>query len=241
MPIKFLTFFLLGIVFPFSLLFAEEDASTFPKLQFSPQQIWSLRGFFDGIRFQDDSDITRFVNPHYPLHDKEYKPKTVSISGAYINQAGRDSQIRSSIQPALNALAKDFYNSFGKKIVIVSAFRSFEYQQWLWDLGRCDEGAFCALPGHSEHQLGLAIDVFDPSDQNHFYTDPTYKSYIDWLKKNAHKHGWTLSYQYGHKRDGYEPEPWHWRYVGKDLATKLSHLDWNYTRLLEFYRSVGEY
>ncbi len=233
-------FFIISFLF-FVIFFFPKISLAEKNAQFSPQQIWSMRGFYDGISKQSDEDFKKFVNPTYPLNYKKYKPQLVSVSGSLIDQAGRHSRIRSDIKPYLDALAKDFYEKFETKIVVVSAFRDYEYQKRLWDLGRCDDGPFCALPGHSEHQLWLALDLFDPSSQSEFYSNPRYVGYVNWLKENAYKYGWVLSYKYGYKEDGYNPEPWHWRYVGVDLATRLHELDWNYTRLIQMYKNLSEY
>lgn len=69
-----------------------------------------------------------------------------------------------------------------------------------------------ALPGHSEHQLGTAVDLA--------ITNKAWK----WLDKNAHLFGFIMSYRYPQQfLTGYQFEPWHWRYVGVDLATKIRY------------------
>jgi LAS superfamily LD-carboxypeptidase LdcB len=59
-------------------------------------------------------------------------------------------------------MAKAFELEFGEPLVVISGYRSAEYQQRLWNLGRCHD-TLCAPPGYSEHQLGLAVDIFDAS------------------------------------------------------------------------------
>lgn len=82
----------------------------------------------------------------------------------------------------------------------------------MWDLGKCSD-TLCAPPGHSEHQLGLAVDLFDASTKAEYLSNPTYVSYVDWLEENAYKYGYHMSYQNGVEIDQYEAEPWHWRYL----------------------------
>ena len=70
-----------------------------------------------------------------------------------------------------------------------------------------------ARPGHSQHQLGTAVDFF-PIDDAFAYTAAS-----RWLVQNASRFGWSLSYPDGYEEvTGYRFEPWHYRYVGRDLA-----------------------
>ncbi|MBI4099832.1 M15 family metallopeptidase [Candidatus Microgenomates bacterium] len=93
----------------------------------------------------------------------------------------------------------------GYTFTIYSGFRTFEQQTALHQ-----QNPKSAPPGHSEHQLGTAIDLlYSPNTWN-------------WLDQNAHKYGFVMSYR-GTQQDqtGYEFEPWHWRFVGIALATKI--------------------
>lgn len=109
----------------------------------------------------------------------------------------------------------------GMSFVVYSAFRSSAtqaqvYREWLAQLG---SGAkmVSAPPGHSEHQLGTTVDITLP-DGKSVYPSKTW----DWLDQNAHKFGFVMSYRFPQEHQtGYEFEPWHWRFVGVDLATKI--------------------
>lgn len=190
--------------------------------------------------FYNDESIYRFVSRTTPLTSVYYIPKNLtSLSGAYINEAGRRSLIRSDAKEALDRMAEDFFITFSEKLVVISAYRSAAYQQRLWDLGRCTD-SLCAPPGHSEHQLWLAVDFFDATTESEFYTNPRYVRYIAWLKRYAHLYGWTQSYQKWESIDEYEIEPWHWRYVGIDMATRLYNLGWTYTEYVRFQESLAK-
>ena len=80
---------------------------------------------------------------------------------------------------------------------------------------------FSARPGHSEHQLGLTIDfvaVGDTGLTSNWEATPTGA----WMAQNAWKYGWLMSYPKGKKAlTCYSYEPWHYRYVGRDLAEKI--------------------
>lgn len=90
----------------------------------------------------------------------------------------------------------------------VSGFRPVSEQYYLYTSKR----SVAAPPGYSEHQLGTALDlnVKFPSRE------------WTWLDQNAHRFGFVMSYRGTQvTRTGYAFEPWHWRYVGVDLATKI--------------------
>jgi LAS superfamily LD-carboxypeptidase LdcB len=188
--------------------------------------------------FYDDASLLRFVSRYRSLNDTSYAPENlVSISGAYIDEAGRKGYLRAEAREALTPLAKAFYDKFGGPLIVISGYRSATYQQRLWDLGRCTD-SLCAPSGYSEHQLGLAIDVFDASTASDFEQNARYKKYISWLQDNAHLYGWHQSYQKGESIDTYQIEPWHWRYMGIDMATKLRELGWSYAEYVRFQESI---
>lgn len=64
----------------------------------------------------------------------------------------------------------------------------------MWDIGHCTP-VYCAPAGHSEHQLGLAIDIFDATTREEYMSNPKHVQYIDWLQKHAHLYGYHQSYQ----------------------------------------------
>ena len=64
----------------------------------------------------------------------------------------------------------------------------------MWDLGKCTD-SLCAPPGYSEHQLGLAVDLFDATTATEYYKNARYRKYIAWLTLHAHEYGYTQSYQ----------------------------------------------
>ncbi len=190
---------------------------------------------YAALPFLTDVSIYRFVSRDTPLVDKEYEPDDLeSISWAHINTAGRSSlKLRKVARDALSYMAADFEAKFGVPLTVISSYRSAKYQQRMWDLGKCSD-SLCAPPGSSEHQLGLAMDLFDATTEKEYLENFNYRRYISWLQQNAHLYGWHQSYQKGESIDNYEVEPWHWRYLGVDLATKLHNLGWTYTEYVRF-------
>ena len=111
----------------------------------------------------------------------------------------------------------------GHDLRIISAFRSFDEQvdlksQFLRQYGT-GANTFSADQGFSEHQLGTAIDIVDlktGATEERFSQTEAY----EWLKNNAHRYGFILSYP--PDNDYYIYEPWHWRFVGRKLASDLN-------------------
>lgn len=98
----------------------------------------------------------------------------------------------------------------GHALRIESAYRSYRDQERLF--ATIKEAGRAARPGHSEHQLGTTVDLRLPTG-----------AAIRWLADHAAEHGFALSYPAGKQRiTGYRPEPWHIRYVGRELAAALS-------------------
>jgi LAS superfamily LD-carboxypeptidase LdcB len=105
---------------------------------------------------------------------------------------------------------------------VISAFRSFNEQAQLKGAYTIQYGSganqFSADQGYSEHQLGTTID-FTTSEVGATFSGFAQTEAYEWLQKNAHKFGFTLSYPENNQY--YQFEPWHWRFVGKDLADDL--------------------
>lgn len=122
-------------------------------------------------------------------------------------------------------------------IISASGYRSYAtqtavYNNYASQYGQASADTFSARPGYSEHQTGLAMD-FSPIDIAFAGT-----AQFSWLQANAYKYGFVLRYPEG-KSDitGYTYEPWHWRYVGSDVATDMH--DRGITTLEEYYGVEG--
>ena len=115
------------------------------------------------------------------------------------------------------------------KIVVHSGYRSFLEHKGLKSVysqtfGVSKANSFAADQGYSEHQLGTTVDVSDGKSvlENSFDKTKTF----EWLKNNAHLYGFTLSYPKNNKF--YIYEPWHYRFVGIELATYLHNNNKNF-------------
>jgi len=121
----------------------------------------------------------------------------------------------------IKKLLKDINKIFDTEIVIDSGYRPYLYQENLMKdlLAKKGDDAYLslALPGHSEHQTGLAVDI--GFYKNGVYDDnflvENYLEEFEWLKNNAYKYGFIIRYPKDKiKITGYIYEPWHLRYVG---------------------------
>lgn len=130
--------------------------------------------------------------------------------------------VAAPLEAMFAAAAKDGHN-----LMVGSAYRSSITQTYLFNgyvasAGLAQASMYSARPGHSEHQLGLSVDISSLS-QN-CYLQECFTSTIDgqWLANNAYKYGFALRYMKGKEAiTGYNFEPWHYRYVGVQLATAL--------------------
>ena len=128
------------------------------------------------------------------------------------------------VDPTANAALKELQqgaSNAGYSIPLLSGFRSYSRQQTLYNNyvardGQALADTYSAKPGHSEHQSGLAFDV-GKLDNNYGETAAGI-----WLKENAHHYGFIIRYLKGKESiTGYQYEPWHIRYVGKEHAKKI--------------------
>ncbi len=166
------------------------------------------------------------VNRNHPVPN-DWEPQLV-----YLNNG---EQIDERILPYLQEMFDDMREE-GLSPVVSSGYRSSETQAQLMqnridelmNQGMTKEEAeeearnWIAIPGTSEHQLGLAVDIIaDDSNDSYDDNELDFQVYY-WLAENAHKYGFILRYPEG-KTDitGVSYEPWHYRYVGKEPAEEI--------------------
>ena len=114
----------------------------------------------------------------------------------------------------------------GLRPSILSAYRSYNEQALAWKWWESQYPGRVAImsarPGASEHQLGTTIDFGSPEINHLFHVDFAHTSEGVWLAANAHRFGFTLSYpRDAYAITGFKYEPWHFRYVGPELAGQL--------------------
>jgi D-alanyl-D-alanine carboxypeptidase len=135
--------------------------------------------------------------------------------------------VRSLVMPALQALLAEA-EAAGIGLEVQSAYRSYSYQVTTFDYWVAQDGLEVALktsarPGHSEHQLGTALD-FRSADGPPAWELDDWRDTLEgtWLAENAPRFGFVMSYPEG-KEDVtcYSYEPWHYRYVGREVAAEV--------------------
>jgi LAS superfamily LD-carboxypeptidase LdcB len=116
----------------------------------------------------------------------------------------------------------------GHPLVIVSAYRSYAQQELTFDywvgIGGYERALrTSARPGHSEHQLGTTLDFGDGLAAPWEYDDWAATPTGGWLAQHAVEYGFVMSYPKGKSAvTCYDYEPWHYRWVGRDLAMRLT-------------------
>lgn len=168
----------------------------------------------------DQSALNVLCNKYYQL-SSDYTPSDlVEVPSAYHVSDGKEYKLRQDALDAFKTMA-DAAAKESISLKIISAYRSNAFQENLYNKyvsanGKEAADRFSARPGHSEHETGLAIDINDVSQA--FENTDAFK----WLTENAHLYGYILRYPKGKEAlTGYMYEPWHYRYLGIDLATKV--------------------
>ena len=140
--------------------------------------------------------------------------------------AQADVRLRQAAAQALQLLLTDALSD-GQRMLALSGYRSFEQQQAtlvseIKNYGEAQARRQVAEPGHSEHQLGEAVDLV--TARNPFYLEQSFGSVPEgrWVAANCARYGFVISYPQGKEVvTGYIYEPWHIRYVGAPLAQQV--------------------
>lgn len=156
------------------------------------------------------------VNKFHALSESFEPEDLVTISKEYTN----DEEFLAN-KKAVNQLIQMFESAKidGLEMVVNSAYRSYSdqveiaefYRKWYGDNY---VNNYVAKPGFSEHQTGLAFDIGSTSEDV-FANSKEYK----WMQENAYKYGFVMRfYKKAETITGFRSEPWHYRYVGKEIA-----------------------
>lgn len=169
---------------------------------------------------EESNKIDAIVNKYYQL-EEDFEPNNLTaIDSKY---ARNNSQLlQKEATEAFNQMCSDAKLE-NISLYSGSAYRSYEYQSTLYNNYIKKDGltaaeTYSARPGYSEHQLGLAVDIMNG---NWSYVSKDNIEY-SWLQANSYKYGFILRYPENKEYiTGYMFEPWHYRYLGKELATKV--------------------
>ena len=168
------------------------------------------------------------VNKHRPLSPLDFEPQVREIQSSDSLDNSRGLELREVAAAALEQLAAEMYFQGVGQIFVNSAYRSFEYQSELFvekvgQYGEAEALLRSAKAGHSEHQTGLAVDVSVPAQGCAIMQCFGDTVAGKWIAENAWKYGYVVRYEQDTTSvTGYTYEPWHLRYVGKDISRLYS-------------------
>lgn len=174
----------------------------------------------ENLDFIADNSITKYVDPRVWFTKISYEPQDlIRLERDFIIDSKWDAQMRRQAADAVEKMAEAFYSEFNEKMVVVSSYRSYIYQAGI--KARWCPDNLCAKAGHSEHQSGLAVDFWSASSKQYWDSSLRLTQFYTWLDTNAHIYGFHNGYRNGVEIDGYDIEPWHWRYVWREFAEYL--------------------
>ena len=199
-------------------------------------------GILDKLSKTDEELLQKYSKVYFL--NEHYIPSDLSeIDNEWKYDESRSHQFHSKAMSFLEDMLEDAKDD-GINPWVSSAYRSFEYQSQLKGAYTVTYGSgantFSADQGFSEHQLGTTLDFTTEGiggGLSGFGNTPAYQ----WLLDNAHKYGFTLSYPKDNVH--YVFEPWHWRFVGVDLAKDLHNADagfydWDQRKIDEYLISI---
>lgn len=176
-----------------------------------------------------EKDLTILVNKYHKLPDN-YEPSDL-VSLSY----NENYKLRKEAAEAFEKLT-----SAGLIDNVVfypfSPYRSFKTQEVLYNRYKDRDGVdkadtYSARPGFSEHQLGLAVDV-----RSNTLSDNLTSNDYNWMLNNAHKYGFIVRYPKGKQKiTQFIEEPWHLRYLGIELATKVHDSNLTFDEYYDIY------
>lgn len=169
-----------------------------------------------------NDSIYRIVNKTHTIESTYVPGDLVEVNVARKKTILLRSEAATALENMFSAASQN-----GIELYAVSGYRDYDWQTTLQDyyidtMGQSEANRIDCIPGGSEHQLGLAIDLGETSRtcelQGCFANTGTYT----WLKENAHLYGFVERYPDGKEEiTGIKYSPWNFRYVGVELATKV--------------------
>ena len=167
---------------------------------------------------------TTLVDTAYVLPDGYRPADLVPVGRSGIGGSGL---VRSLVIDDLRALA-DAARAAGNPLAVQSAYRSRARQadvfaDWVARSGEAQARRFSARPGHSEHQLGTALDLRAAAGGAPWSGSFGSTRAGRWLREHATEYGFVLSYPAGAEDvTCYGAEAWHVRYVGREIAAEVA-------------------
>lgn len=180
------------------------------------------------------------VNKLRPLNPLDFAPLEMrELKSSESLENPRSLKMVATAATALEALANEMFLAKAGQLFMNSGYRSYDYQLELFESKTEQYGLAGALirsakAGHSEHQTGLTMDVSVQAQGCAIMQCFGETKGGKWLADNAWQFGFIVRYEDGTQAvTGYTYEPWHLRFVGKNIA-KLYH-EGDFSTLEEFW------
>lgn len=174
------------------------------------------------ISLSDPARVWVVVNKARPLDPAEYAP--ANLTSVPLQMTTLSGEVRGDVAAAVGEMAVAAESAGVGRLGANNGYRSYglqvtTYESHVRDQGQAGADAGSARPGHSEHQTGLAVDVVACGALCGGLDGFGATAQSDWVAAHAWEYGFVVRYEdVGSPVTGYAPEPWHLRYVGRDLA-----------------------
>lgn len=199
---------------------------------------------------------TQLKSKYMILVNRDHKLSANYVPSDLVYYGNSGMQLEKACATALKEMIDACAQAGGEKLVLYSGYRSYQrqYDKYYGKInqyiaqGYSKEKAtqltdqYYAPPGGSEHHTGLAADICLPSIVNRY--GQLHESFGEtaqgkWLRNNCYKYGFILRYDKGKESlTGYNYEPWHFRYIGKEHAAQIYNLGLTYEEYLSMLNTV---
>lgn len=168
------------------------------------------------------------VNGRHYL-DKHYKPKKLETFKK--DYCYEEQRALSDVVKAFVAMQCECKKQTKAHLMVNSAYRSYQDQEGTY---KRNDKRYVAHPGYSEHQTGLAVDATSLQHPEKWSFGKSKEGV--WMRENCHKYGFILRYPKKQSHImGYSYEPWHLRYVGVEVATRIHDEDITFDEYYAYY------
>ena len=197
---------------------SESEAATEPKTVYENVSVFNEDVHAGDLILVNTDTAYVEENPTEIVSIYDHKTDNYHVSGT-------ETSLRQPALDALNQMLDAFYVATGHQdMIVISGYRTTQQQQELYDADLAETGeqtsTRVALPGHSEHESGYALDFSLYTDGVQYDYDGTGE--YAWINENCAHYGYVLRYaEDKQETTGIQAEPWHYRYVGQPHATYM--------------------
>lgn len=177
--------------------------------------------YYTNTKPSDNLNTNLILVNKYNYVTEDYIPE--NLEPLDTNYARSGMQLVKEAKEAFEELSQNAKEN-GMTILAMSSYRSYDYQVNLYNNYVKSDGqeaadTYSARAGYSEHQTGLAADVYNGEVP---YTSFEETEEFTWMQENAYKYGFILRFPKEKTNiTGYQYESWHYRYVGKEVAKEI--------------------